>query len=139
MFLDGGGELMPALVGGVPLADAGHSLYLLVPRIVRRIAIVITSTSTSSSGLCCLSLGGLPAAPMPLLPEELVDRRAIICIAGKGGAAGLGASRQSQHRTDREEGEELPLEEVGWEGWSLGAEHVASTCRCTGYVTGHQS
>ena len=61
---------------------------------------------------------------MPLLPEELVDRRAI--IAGQGGAAGLGTARQSQRRTDREEGEELPLEEVGWEGWGLGAEHVAS-------------
>ena len=108
---------MPALVGGVPLADAGHSLYLL-PRIVRRIAVVITC---SSSELRCL--GSLPAAPMPLLPEELVDRRAI--IAGQGGTAGLGASRQSQHRTDREEGEELPLEEVGWEGWGLGAKHVS--------------
>ena len=67
-------------------------------------------------------LGGLPAAPMPLLPEELVDRRAI--IAGQGGAAGFGASRQSQHRPDREEGEELPLEEVGWEGWGFGAKHM---------------
>ena len=121
MFPDGGVELMPALVGGVPLADAGRPLYLL-PRIVRRIAVVITCSTSSSSELCCL--GCPPAAPMPLLPEELVDRRAI--IAGQGGAAGLGTARQSQRRTDREEGEELPLEEVGWEGWGLGAEHVAS-------------